>query len=166
MKRILAVCLLLLSLCALTACGAREYRDDVDVTALAERVTEALNKKTDLPLRYAKDDTGFLSDYFKTPDYIADHAVLYAVSTNNLNEIGVWRVKEGHAAELAALLRTDYLKASLEKNSAWYDSYIPMETPKLRDAEVRVYGNYVVYAILNAEDREIAFETVEKLLEK
>ena len=165
MKRILIFCLLLLCF-SLTACGTREYRDDVDVTALAERITEELNEDTDLPLRYVKDDTGFLDEYFRVPDYITDHAVLYAVSTNNLNEIGVWRVQEGHAQELAALLRDDYLKASLEKNSAWYDSYIPMETPKLRDAEVRVYGNYVVYAILNAEDRDTAFDTVEDVLEK
>lgn len=165
MKRVVIFCLLLVCL-SLTACGVREYRDDVDATALAERVTEALNKETDLPLRYVKDDTGFLDEYFKAPTYIADHAVLYAASTNNLNEIGIWRVTEGHAQELASLLRNDYLKASLEKNSAWYDSYIPMETPKLRDAEVRVYGNYVVYAILNAEDRDTAFDTVENVLEK
>ncbi|MBQ9784363.1 MAG: DUF4358 domain-containing protein [Clostridia bacterium] len=165
MKRTLIACLLFISL-SLISCGTREYRDDVDATALAERVTEELNEDTDLPLRYVKDDTGLLDDYFKAPDYITDHAILYAVSTNNINELGIYRVKEGHARELAALLKTDYLQASLEKNGAWYDSYIPMETPKLRDAEVRVYGNYVVYAILNAKDRETAFDTVEDLLEK
>ncbi len=167
MKRTITVFLILICALALPACSQKaEYRDDVDVTALAERVTSELNEDTDLPLKYVKDDTGFLEDYFKAPDYITDHAVLYAVSTNNINEIGIYKVRDGHARELATLLKTDYLKASFDKNSAWYDSYIPMETPKLRDAEVRVFGNYVVYAILDADGRETAFDTVENLLEK
>ena len=165
-KRIITVLVLLCAL-SLPACARRkDYRDDVTATLVAERITENLNADTDLPLRYVKDDTGFLEEYFKAPDYIADHAVFYAASTNNINEIGVYRVKEGHAEELSALLKANYLKASLDKNGAWYDSYIPMETPKLRDAEVRVYGNYVVYAILSPKDRESAFETAEDILEK
>ena len=51
-----------------------------------------------------------------------------------------------------------------ERIETWYDSYIAQETPKLRDAEVKVFGNYAVYAIASKEDRAAFFDAVENAL--
>ncbi|MBQ1963425.1 MAG: hypothetical protein II369_04835, partial [Clostridia bacterium] len=59
-----------------------------------------------------------------------------------------------------------YLADSFTKNQTWYDSYIPTETPKLRDAEVKIFGNYVIYVIADKEDRTALLSTVEELLKQ
>ena len=66
--------------------------------------------------------------------------------------------------EGAERLIREYLARSYEENRAFYDSYIPAETPKLRDAQVRVYGDYVVYAILSPADRDRLFDRIEACL--
>ena len=110
---------------------------------------------------YVKDKSNFTEEYFKTPDYVRESTVCYAQDTGNINELGVFHVTEGKAEEFSALLREQYLDASLEKNRDWYDSYIPKETAKLRDAEVRTFGNYVVYAIFDRNERRSIFRTIE-----
>ena len=155
------VCLLgILLLASLISCAGESYRDDLPTAALAEQVRAALPQKND----YVTDDSGFTEDYFTLSDSVYEHTVLYARQTNNLDEFGIYHVKKEDAKELARQLREDYLAASLERNRDWYDSYIPTETPKLRDAEVRVYGSYVVYAILDKEGRTTLFDAVERAL--
>jgi len=59
-----------------------------------------------------------------------------------------------------------YLQKRYTENQEWYNSYMPTETPKLRDAEVRIYGNCVVYAVLSSEQRTAFFAECEKLLKE
>ena len=166
MKRILSV-FLIASAFVLVSCGAtKTFLDDVRIDTLTDTITTALERETDLPYEYIKDESGLTEDYFKAPDYIDDSAVYYVRNVNNINEFGVYHVTDGRAHELASLLQNKYLRASFEQNREWYDSYIPEQTPKLRDAEVRVFGNYVVYAILDSHDRTVLFNTVERLLAK
>ena len=78
---------------------------------------------------------------------------------------GFFHVTDGNADSMEALLK-DYLTRSYEKNQSWYDSYIPKEIPKLRDAEVKVFGNYVIYTICSKEDRAAVFSAVADLLKQ
>jgi len=150
----------LLSLSALLSlCGCQSYADDLDADDLAEAGLRALSDQ----IEYLEAEDNFLDDYFVTPSYVTDFDVYLAPTASNINQVGVYHVRDGHAEEMEAILR-DYLDRSYAENGSWYDSYIPRETPKLRDAEVRVFGNYVVYAILNENDRVTFFDTVESLL--
>lgn len=152
------IAILMLSLCLLFAavsCGKSVYRDDLAVSSLANHVMESL-AKTD---GYVVREKG-LDSYFTTPEYVTEFAIRHAQDTNNIDEIGIWHVTDGNADAMKALL-SGYLKESLEKNETFYNSYIPEETPKLRDAEVRVFGNYVAYAILSASDRSAFFSALE-----
>ncbi len=160
MKRIISILLTALLLFLLPACAkARHYRDDISGKKLAELALRA--PKSDSG--YSAADAHFLDDYFLIPSYVTDHAVHFSSDGSNLNELGVFHVQNGHAEELKDTLR-GYLSESLSKNQAWYNSYIPEEIPKLRDAEVRIYGNYVVYAIFDKDDRAAVFDSVEQTL--
>lgn len=158
MKRI-SVCLLLLlsTLLTATACAsAYRFSDSVKISEITEEALDEL----DSPLLYLIDNTGFTDDYFALPDYVTEHAVLYTGETNNIDEFGIFHVTDGNAATMESLLRERYLTPCYEKNREFYNSYIPNETAKLRDAEVRSFGNYVVYAILSAADRNTLFNAV------
>ena len=165
MKRIVLSITMIALVILLASCGAETlFLDDVRIETLTDTIANALANDTDLPYEYIKDESGLTEDYFATPSYVNDSAVYYVRNVNNINEFGVYHVSEGRAREFAELLKKDYLLSSYEQNRDWYDSYIPEQTPKLRDAEVRVFGNYVVYAILDQADRRTLFDTVEKLL--
>ncbi len=161
--RFLSVLMLALLLVTLSAClKMEEFSDDLSSEELADEITHALGGEN----VYLTDDTGLTDSYFTLPESVTDHTVRYVSDTNNINEFGVYHVTKGSAKELEAMLMEKYLELSYLNNREWYDSYIPEETSKLQDAEVRTFGNYVVYAILDPTERNTVFETVERALEK
>ena len=80
-----------------------------------------------------------------------------------MNSAFFW-IEEGKAKAVRQQIAEDYLKKRYNENLDWYNSYMPSQTPKLRDAEVRVYGDCVVYAILSSERRTAFFAECDKLL--
>ena len=158
MKRIILTLLALTLLLSLTACKSANYADDKKATDLADGIVTALNDgKT-----YSTAEADFLDSYFANPDYVTESVIRFSTDGNDLNEFGIYHVTEGNAEAMKELL-TKYVTDFYDLYNA---NYLPEETPKLRDAEVKVFGNYVVYAMLNDADREIAFQKVEELLAK
>ena len=134
------------------------YADNIPVAELAEEAEDEL-EYTD----FREANATWLDDYVTMPNDVEDCKIYYSSNGNNLNEFGIWHVRTDQIAPMEATLRA-YLAESLLKNRNFYDSYIPEETPKLENAEVRVYGNYVCYAILNERDRATFFHTIEEEL--
>ncbi len=113
---------------------------------------------------YLQAEAGYLDDYFDEDAETADYSICFSADGNNLSEFGIWRTGSPKSAQEVSTQVRRYLDESLIKNKSFYDSYIPEETPKLRDAEVRVFGNYVAYAILDKDDRTEFFEKLEEKL--
>ncbi|MBQ7335152.1 MAG: DUF4358 domain-containing protein [Clostridia bacterium] len=158
-KRIFSVLLCIAALLSFASCGTK-YADNVSVDTLADKVVTALGSAT----VYVDDKSNLSNDYFKMPDTVTASVVRLAQnSTENLNEFGIYHVTNGKADEFEDVLE-DYLEARYEQNASWYQDYIPNEAPKLRDAEVEVFGNYVVYAIFDRNSRDIVFDTVKENL--
>ncbi len=156
-KRIFAVLFVIFWL--LTSCGGSSYRNDLSAGELCRKCAEELKIE----------DAAFEgSEAFPKkdrPGLAPDVSVCYAANGNNLDEIGIWKAT-GEKPRQAATFLSDSLLTRFEENEAFYQSYIPEEVPKLRDAEVRVYGNYVVYAILAPERKKAFFRFLEKTLVK
>ena len=159
MKRIFLILLTLTLLFSLPACTNTRYADNVKLDKLTQTVESALPTRND----YMTAEVGSLDDYFLMPDYVTESVVRFSMNAKNLDEYGIFHVTDGNATAMEKLLR-GYLDKSYEDNHVWYDSYMPEETPKLRDAEVRVFGNYVVYAIYSASDKATLFNTVKATL--
>ena len=164
MKKIFrtVVCILLaaVTLCA-TSCQKETYQKDID----AKSIADALCEKTPTESKWIDDSQTFIEEYI-TPEAVKESYVYYAQNTNDLDEFGIFEVEEGKAQEVRNQLLSGYLKKRYSENLEWYNSYMPTETPKLRDAEVRVFGNCVVYAVLSQENRKAFFDECEKLLKK
>ena len=156
-----ALLLLLSLLLTLSACGMQRFRDDLEVEHLMDDALQALNDG----VAYASADDDHFDGYFELPEEVDEIEVRYSVDANRINEVGILHVEDG-TPRVAAELIESYLSRSYEENRSFYDSYIPSETAKLRDAEVRVFGNYVVYAVLDTPAREVLFGTVKARLEK
>ena len=162
MKRIITLLTALLLPCSLAACmRAHSFTDSMMISEIAEEVLDEL----DSPHLFLTDNTGFTDEYFTMPDYVTEHAVLYTGETESIDEFGIFHVTDGNADAMETLLREKYLTPCYEKNRDFYNSYIPNETSKLRDAEVKTFGNYVVYAIMDTKDRNTLFNAVRDELE-
>ena len=161
MKRTTSIFLFFLLLCSLFSCmHTNPYRDDLSPAALTEQMTRALNDS----MTYLEDESGMTDGYFTLPPYVTEKSVRYTSEIENINELGVFHVTGGNAEAFRSLLEEAYLARTLEENREFYDSYIPHETRKLEDAAVRIYGNYVVYAVCDAADRNTVFGAVERAL--
>ena len=164
MKKVSRAALLVL-LCAafaLPSCGMGQSKKEIDTAKIAE----TLSKKTPIASAWINEDQYFIKEYTELPSFIKSSAIYYAQDTNNLDEFGVFWVESGKAQMLRLQLTQEYLKKRYDDNLSWYNSYMPAETPKLRDAEVRIYGDCVVYAVLSQESRKAFFDECEKLLKE
>ena len=94
----------------------------------------------------------------------------YKLLKENLNkdsdEIGVFLAKSDEdVAELRRVCE-EYVRTLQKEQRAFVASYAPREATKLDAATVRVFGRYVVYAVLDEEACEEAFSCVKEMLEE
>ena len=157
----IAVCILLAAVTlGATACQKETYQKDIN----AKEIADTLSQTTPTESKWISEDQAFIEEYVTFPENVKESHVYYAQNTNELDEFGIFEVEEGKAQEVRNQLLSGYLKKRYDENLEWYNSYMPTQTHKLRDAEVRIYGNCVAYAILSPENRKAFFDECEKLL--
>lgn len=143
----------------LGGCGRmtpRNYLTSLSAAEVADAAADGLAEE------FRTADADYLSDYVTLPQSGYTLCVRIATGGDCIDEYGILHTDID--TEGAERLIREYLARSYEENRAFYDSYIPAETPKLRDAQVRVFGDYVVYAILSPEDRDRLFDRIEACL--
>ena len=156
MKKILTSLLVLSLLLLAVGCGSTTYKNDVAVNTLADTAITALNDGKE----YSTAEADFLDSYFTKPDYVTESVIRFSTDGNDLNEFGIYHVTDGNAEAM----KTHLSKYVTDFYDLYNANYLPEETPKLRDAEVKVFGNYVVYAMLNDTDRATLFTAIEQAL--
>ena len=161
MKRFLIFGLILALLCT-ASCRQTTYRDDVACETLTASVCEEIDGDEEFVpfgeehIRYSFEDT----------DRFADHSLVYSVRSENIDEIGVFLAKSDEdVAELRRVCE-EYVRTLQKEQRAFVASYAPREATKLDNAAVRVFGRYVVYAVLDEEACEEAFSCVKEMLEE
>ena len=138
------------------------YRDDVSCQSLTDAVCDRLRDEGG----YAAFGDEHLRFFFSETDRYTDQSLVYTVRSENIDEIGVFHAESDGDIEELRLLCESYIKTIREENRAFIESYAPREAQKLDAATVRVFGRYVVYAVLTEEDTAAAFETIEARLQK
>ncbi len=162
-----ALCAVLL-IASLAACdNGGNWKDDLTSASLSTTVKAALP---------AGDGWDTVSDDYVSPsawgedyaDYLAlvtDYVItISAESDMNVDEMGVFHVKNAKDATKIKDFAEKYLEAKKLRMAPLLESYNQAELPKLDCAEVTVCGNYVLYTILNAEDTTAAHGAFEKAL--
>ena len=162
MKKIFIIATLLLCI-ALYACSkVTEYKDDLDTEDILKGAPHSMRSADD----YAEYDDDFVEFFFGDMIAERDHTVIYSKEQNDINEVGVFHAESDSNALEIYEKATEYIREMKETQRAFIASYAPEELPKLDSAEVRRYGNYVIYAILSEADSDSFFEHVEDTLKK
>ena len=158
MKNIKKAISLLLAVCALAAllagCGGGKAKE-VPVSELADKVCAALGKSD-----MADPGANYVRGYMRrTPDEIGDYIIRKNVMGTNIDEFGIFKAGTMDTAALKEMI-DGYIKILQD---SWMN-YQPEEEPKLKGAEVKTVGDYVMYAILSDADKTAAFKAFEAAL--
>ena len=89
---------------------------------------------------------------------------MYSTAVTDINEIGVFHCENKDNAKDLTEIVSKYITDMQSEQKAFIGSYAPRELPKLESAEVHQYGNYVIYLIMNDEDKEDSIEDIAEIL--
>ena len=180
MKKLISLLLLLTTALSFAACGAStpsgttdgsgqnnnpfkdSYRNDATCTILKDNA----ETKIALPDGFEFMDKSELAvaaePSISTIMTLLDDSAIRFTGGNSFDEYGILHVADAENVETVKKAVGDYLQA--KKEDALYRSYFPGEEYKLDEAEVKVYGNYVVYGMLDGNNRTALFTQVKNLL--
>lgn len=157
----IAIASILLIGLPLTACSnGAIIRDDVSVLDISAAFDAVIEGSDTL----IEPGEAYLSGSIKLDaNTLGDHIVKINIFGTNIDEYGIFKAaSETETKRLASVLE-DYLSM---RNDSWMHEYLPEQYPKLRDAEVKINGLYVAYAILEKTEREAAFAKLDAMLKK
>ena len=160
MKKILTVGALLICAALLFGCARREYADNVSCAELVDTMLSVLDDGEE----YSDFDSVQRAFYFEDSHEADDCRMVYSLDTNDINEIGIFHAPNKAEAQDIAEDCREYVEDMRQNSRAFIASYAPSELSKLDGAQVRIYGNYVIYTILPTELIESVFHEVERVL--
>lgn len=161
MKRLF--CLIFILALTFASCSKKvEYKNDLACEPLAKDLS-ALCPVDDGYSEYGEDQIRF---FFENTSIHDDYAIFYSTNAEDINEIGIFHCPNEDSAEEMARITENYIKMMQDTQINFISSYAPYEIPKLESAEVRRYGNYVVYTILDTDERRSVYSLLEKDLIK
>ena len=165
MKKLTLFAVLLLCL-ALTLTACDSYRSDVAIADLTSAVLASVSTQGG----FTATDADYVSLEFAAPDVISSNVqewiICASTSSQTVDEFGIFRVKDGGDVGAVKKEVETYVKALQVKLEVYLDMYDPAEKTKLENAQIEVYGNYVVYTILTQEDTTAATKAVKTELGK
>ena len=159
---LLLTSLVLASSLSLSSCSARDYSDTVRCSELAETAKNCARSEGG----YAVYGSDHIKYSFKNTDMHDDCCIIYSIDRNDINEIGIFHARTAEGAEALAELAQDYLTDMQQNQRTFIESYAPQEITKLDGARIYVLGNYVIYTILSAKDRDVVMQSIEDILQQ
>lgn len=154
--------ILTLLVCTTLFCGCSraQFADDIPCDNIVDTMLSTLDDGEE----YKEFDSAQRTFYFEDSDEADDYCLVYSLDTNDINEIGIFHASDSDSAKDIAEDCREYVEDMQQNSRAFIASYAPEELTKLDGAQVRVYGNYVIYAILPPTQAEAAFDAAEKVL--
>ena len=162
MKKSIIALIISLSIVILPSCARMSYADDVACEDIGDSIKTSLDESTE----YSLFDRAHIDKNLDVSGEYDDFYAIYSTDTNDIDEIGIFHAPTKEDAEDMAEACRDYVEDMQEDSRAFIASYAPEELPKLDDAQVRRFGNYVVYTVLPEDTANAVFESIKEALKK
>ena len=160
MKKSLITIVSIILLLSFVSCSGGEFTDSKGATEIATAISSAIT--TDGGTK-TLDSDAILEISDDKISYLKDFVMVKAKNAKNINEYGIFRVENGKAEEMKALVSA-YVE-NLQKIYRAMD-YFPEEVEKIDFATVKVFGNYVVYSFLNESDTDAFHSAIKAEISK
>ena len=145
----------------LCACSHKEYASDIGCRELCYLVINDMKGDKE----YAEYGDEFLRyELGENAQGAKDICIVYSVGVEDIDELGIFFAEDEDEVKDIAKDCKAYIEDMQEHKRAFISSYASNELPKLDKAEVRIYGNYVVYSILNRNEAENIYNKIEERL--
>lgn len=142
----------------LSACGGETVKNDVAVSDLSSSLEAVLSGDTE----FVDAPESYITSSMKLDvSSISEYTVKINSRGVNVDEYGIFKASDDAQLQTLQTMAKDYLQFRLD---SWMAEYMPEQFPKIQSAEVKVVGNYVMYAILSDSDKAAAFSAFEKSL--
>lgn len=150
---------LLLCLSLLCGCGGSKYADGVAVVGIGSAVDAAIGKNDGSMI--AVEESYIKGSMKMDPAGFEEYVVKINAYGANVDEYGIFKGADSAAVKQIEEQVEAYLKM---RNDNWMDEYMPEERPKMESASFVTFGNYVMYAVLDDDVKETAFDAFEACL--
>lgn len=159
-KLVSSILLIAISLLALVSCGsgAAKYRNDVAVPDLCAAADPLIGDSSTMATMTDDYLYGMMGIEL---DGISDYAVKVQASGANVDEYGIFKASSEENVATVEQMVQSYLAKRVE---TWMPEYMPEEFPKVQSAKAQVYGQYVVYCILDDSEKSAVFNAIEAAL--
>jgi len=155
-----SVLIIVIAVVLVLTLGNKNYSDKLsseELYGLIENSYTSENGKkildSDVILDFTDDDLSYLKDFTVAKD---NHS-------QNINEIGIFRVENGAADDMKKIVDS-YVK---DKQQIYRSmDYFPEEVEKIDCATVKIFGNYVIYSFLNEKDTEAFYNAIENAIKE
>ena len=162
MKKSIALILVLaIAASLLISCTKESYKDDVSLDTLRGKIEELVS--VDGGYTVLSDD--YLTFYFNLPANVTERLVVQSVKSEDITEFGIFKTDAKNADAIKDAIE-NYLKSQEEILVPQVNMYAPNEAPKIRDASVKVFGNYVIYLVMESDTQNSVYSAIEALLAK
>ena len=146
----------------LPSCKKQEYLDEVSCYDLCEAVIIAEDEIGEYEA-YGED---YIEYFFENTSLHNDFRIIYSRESEDIDELGIFHTDtEQKATDLLKIVEK-HISTYQKDQRSFIASYAPEELSKLDNAERKVFGNYVVYAIMDEDDKKEAFSVIEEKLKK
>lgn len=144
-----------------SACSQKSY----DASINCQDLSTALKREISVPQGYFEEYTDDEVKYlFSSPKLYDDICIVYSADSTDVCEVGILHAASDDNAKLLYEDAKAYIKALQEQKSDFLSNYSPAELSKLNSAEVRRYGNYIIFTVAESGDKEELFKKAEMIL--
>ena len=161
MKKLILIAVVLLVLGTSVFCSSHSYADDVASSDISAAITKAIDDGQE----YVQFADSHIKHNFGDQEF-EECTLVYSAKAENISEIGVFHTKDKDSADALVELCRAYIEDMQQNSRAFIASYAPEELPSLDAAQVRRFGNYVVYTVLPEAHSDAAFDKVKEILKK
>ena len=143
------------------SCSQKKFNDSFTCNELSRRLKSEIQPTESEFESYSREELTFL---FPSNDLYDDICVVYSSDSTDVCEIGVFHAPDEEAAKKLFEEAKLYIKNMQEQKSEFLRNYSPAELPKLNSAEARRFGNYVIFAIGEQNEKNNLFKQAEEML--
>ena len=163
MKKIFTLFLSLILIISVVSCSkSTSYRDDIPCS----KISKAICDEAEVDGGYSMYDSEHIGFLFEDTSLFDECSVVYSTEVTDINEVGVFYCGDKDSAKALTESVSKYITEMQAEQKAFIESYAPRQVPKLENAEVRQYGNYVIYLILDETTQKNAWNKVKDVLIK
>ena len=152
---------ILLAALIFQSCSQKKFKDSLPCDELSTRLKSEIYPSDGDFEAYSREELAFL---FPSSELYDDICVVYSSDSTDVCEIGVFHAPDEEAAKKLFEEAKLYIKNMQEQKSEFLRNYSPTELPKLNSAEARRFGNYVIFAIGEQNEKNDLFKQAEEML--